>query len=162
MSLLHQWAVAWAVPLAAVQDLQRRMGLLTDLPPPPAAGAPARSEAWVQSAARIAASQQGIRVFRNNVGALKDDTGRVIRYGFANDSKALNERITSSDLGGWRPKLVTPDMVGTRVAISWWRECKPPGWQYTGTGREVAQKTWIDAVNADGGDAAFLTEPSGV
>lgn len=160
---LHQWALDWGVSAPALQDLQHRLGLLTPAIVA-AAGAPPdqHTEAYVQSLARVEASNRGIRVFRNNVGALKDEDGRVVRYGFANDSKALNAVIKSSDLGGWRPILITPQMVGTRVAQSWWRECKAPGWQYTGTGREVAQKAWIDAVNADGGDAAFLTDPKGV
>lgn len=47
-------------------------------------------------------------MFRNNVGALEDKTGRVVRYGLCKGS---------SDLIGWRTVEVTPDMVGKPVAV---------------------------------------------
>ena len=59
------------------------------------------SEAAVQAAIRIRASELGVRLFRNNVGACVDETGRVIRYGLANDSAQLQKRLKSSDLVGW-------------------------------------------------------------
>lgn len=157
MSLLS-WALRYGVSPAALNDLQHELGLLT---PPLQLDSPAfgKSEAFVQSGARLEASRQGIRAFRNNVGALKDDTGRVVRYGLANESKAINDVVKSSDLIGWRPVVITPAMVGYRFAQAWGREVKEPGWQFTGSGREVAQKAWIDMGNADGGDFAFLTDP---
>lgn len=78
-----------------------------------------------------------------------------MRYGLANDTKKLNEKIKSSDLIGWRPVLVTPAHVGTLIAQFVSRECKKPSWAYTGTPHEVAQLRWIAAVTADGGDAKF-------
>lgn len=155
---IHQWAIRWGVHAAALQDLQHHLGTLTpnvELPKE----AQGKHEAWVQSVARVEASRDGIKTFRNNVGALKDKTGRLVRYGLANDSEKLNELIKSSDLIGWRPLLVIPEMVGTKVAQFWCRECKEPGWQYTGADREPAQLAWINMVNADGGDAAFLCDP---
>ncbi len=99
----------------------------------------------------------GVYLTRNNVGALTDKYGRLIRYGLANSSKAENERIKSADLIGWRTVTITPDMVGRRIAQFLSREAKAPGWHYTGTDREVAQKAWADLVNAAGGDACFAT-----
>ena len=49
-----------------------------------------------------------VRLFRNNVGALEDKTGRVVRYGLCKGS---------SDLIGWQSVEITPDMVGQRVAV---------------------------------------------
>ena len=56
------------------------------------------AESRVQSIARLAASELGWRVFRNNVGVLRDDRGVPVRFGLANDSKSLNEQIKSGDL----------------------------------------------------------------
>lgn len=116
------------------------------------------SEARVQSEVRLEAASRGVRLWRNNSGQLPDDNGRPVRYGLANDSKALNEVIKSSDLVGWRKTLVTPAMVGTYLAIVVCRECKPPGWHLTPSDkRGAAQAAWLALVAADGGDAAFAT-----
>ena len=150
--MIRAWAVQWGVPLAAVLDLEQRMGLHAVAITPAAAG---HTEAWVQSRVRLAAAAEGIRAWRNNVGVLKDgEDGRPVRFGLANDSPALNKHLKSSDLIGWRPVVIH----GVKVAQFWCRECKEPGWQYTGTEREQAQKRWIEAVLADGGDAAFVSD----
>lgn len=115
------------------------------------------SESRVQSLVRLEASQFDTKLWRNNVGVLLDATGRPVRYGLANDSAALNRVLKSGDLIGWRTIIVTPDMVGRRIARFVSRECKPEGWRYTGTEREVAQLAWADLINAAGGDAAFAT-----
>lgn len=54
-------------------------------------------------------SKPGVRIWRNNCGALKDADGRLIRFGVANPG--------GSDLIGWRSMTVTPDMVGSKVAV---------------------------------------------
>jgi hypothetical protein len=155
MSPLYTWATRWGVSLAAVQDLQRELGLAT--PVPQTESGPARSEAWVQSVVRLEASNKGLHLWRNNVGALTDKGGRLVRFGLANDSKELNATLKSGDLVGWRPVTITPQMVGLRIAQFVSRECKEPGWQYTATEREVAQLNWANLVNAAGGDARFVT-----
>lgn len=153
---LCQWAAQWRVPLEAIQDLQYRLGLDA---PPDATSTPGtgRSEAWVQSAVRLEASKLGWRLFRNNVGAFQDSTGRWVRYGLANDSAALNKKLKSGDLVGIKPVVVTPEMVGQKLGVFVSREVKQEGWRYTGTEREVAQLAWINLVNSLGGDAAFTT-----
>lgn len=158
MSVLHQWAIAHGVSLAAIQDLQIRLGVLT-LPASAEVSGPAKSEAWAQSAVRLEASQKGAKLWRNNVGALQDKRGRLVRYGLANDSAELNDAIKSADLIGWRPVLITPAHVGHTIGQFVSREIKEPGWQYTGADREPAQLAWANAVNAAGGDARFATGP---
>ena len=90
-----------------------------------------------------------------------DKSGRPVRYGLANDSKALNETIKSADLIGWRSRLIMPGDVppeGLRVAVFVSIECKEAGWEYNPNDEhEKAQKRWADMVNAAGGVACFST-----
>lgn len=154
MTPLHQWAIKWQVPMAALQDLQRTMGM--DVPP--VAAPPSGSgEAWLQSAVRLEASQKGLRVWRNNVGALQDASGRWMRFGLANDSKGMNASIKSGDLIGIRPVVVTQAHVGHTFGLFVSYECKSPGWTYSGTEHEVAQLKWQNIVNSLGGEARFVS-----
>lgn len=115
------------------------------------------SEAAVQQQIRITASQRGWRLWRNNVGVLRDERGVPVRYGLANESAAVNATIKSADLIGIRPVLITQDMVGTVIGQFVSVECKREGWHYTGTKREVAQQRWAEMVRALGGHACFST-----
>lgn len=151
-----QWAVRNKVSNDALAELRGMFGLedsttLSTLP----AGS---SEAAVQSIVRLEAARKGLKLWRNNVGALLDTRGVPVRYGLANDSKALNEVVKSGDLIGWRPVLIMPAHVGSTIAQFVSRECKRPGWKYTGDDHERAQLRWAEAVIADGGDAAFCNE----
>lgn len=159
MNVLHTWAQAWGVPAAALYDLQTRLGLLTPAMNEEAGPSTGKSEAWAQSAVRLEASQKGARLFRNNVGALKDQKGRLVRYGLANDSAQMNAAIKSGDLVGIRPVLIGPHHIGQKVGVFVSREIKEPGWQYSGTEREVAQLAWVNLITSMGGDAAFATGP---
>jgi hypothetical protein len=107
---------------------------------------------------RLKASQEGWRLWRNNVGATYTQKGDFIRYGLANDSTAVNCIIKSSDLIGIKPILITPDMVGKIIGrfVSW--EVKNNNWTYKGTEREQAQLNWINLINTLGGEAKFITE----
>ena len=116
------------------------------------------SEARVQSEIRLEAARKGVRLYRNNSGALKDEHGRLVRFGLGNESTALNRKFKSADLIGWRTVTVTPDMVGCKIAQFLARECKYEGWVYTGSEREQAQKAFLDLVVAEGVDACFATE----
>lgn len=158
---IHQWAIQWGVPAAAVYDLQRRLGLDTPVLPPDAGAADdadTASESRVQSLVRLEAAQKGVRLWRNNVGALMPkDSKRLVRFGLANDSEQLNDILKSADLIGWRSVRIEPAHVGCVFAQFVSREIKEEGWQYTGQEREPAQKAWADMVNAAGGDAGFAT-----
>ncbi len=153
---IHEWAQRWGLPIECVRDLQLTLGTYTPplLPDAPGYG---KSEAWAQSVVRLEASEKGVTLFRNNVGAHKDVSGRLVRYGLANDSKGLNEALKSHDLIGFRPRLILPQHVGHTIAQFTSREIKEPGWQYTGADREPAQLAFGNLVNAAGGDAAFAT-----
>ena len=149
---IYDWAVRWGVPQQALAELMREIGA-HDVP----RNADGSSEARVQSEIRLEAPGAGVKLWRNNVGVLRDDTGRPVRYGLANDSPALNARIKSADLIGWRRVVITPAHVGQAIAQFVSRECKPSGWRYAGTDREQAQAKWAAMVTLDGGDACFAT-----
>ena len=124
--------------------------------PPPPTETPSASESRVQSLVQLEAVKRRIWPLRNNSGALPNpDTGVPVRFGLGNVSKAFNEVMKSSDLIGVEPVVITQDMVGKTIGRFWARECKPEGWTFKGTEREVAQKNFIDKVNSLGGNAAF-------
>jgi len=141
----------WGVPLAAVEDLRRELGMAkTD--PKVQQGL---SEGAVQVQIRIEATRKGCRLWRNNVGATYTQDGSFLRYGLANDSKQMNDKVKSSDLIGLRPLLITQSHVGGVVGQFIAREVKPSMWSYTGTNRELAQLNFLNLVTSMGGDAAF-------
>ena len=150
---LHDWSIRHHVSLQALQELHI---LLTSTVPSPTASQGA-SETDVQARIRVAASQAGDVLWRNNTGVLKDERGVPVRFGLCNESKAVNDKCKSSDLIGIKRVLITQQMVGSTVGQFYAREVKRAGWRYTGTPREVAQLRFIEAVVAMGGDAGFAT-----
>jgi hypothetical protein len=108
------------------------------------------NEAYVQSFLRLQLGREGYKLWRNNVGVLKDKNGRPVRYGLANETPAMNRAFKSGDLVGWRPVLITPEMVGKLLAQFVSLEAKRP------KGRVMeAQERWRDLVNAAGGYAVI-------
>lgn len=138
-------------PVAAAELVE----CFTDVVDPP--GAQDKSEAWAQQRARFRIAQGGAMAWRNNVGALKDERGVPVRYGLANESKAVNDKLKSSDLILAIPRRITRQDVGTTLAQFGSVECKPPGWRYTGTPRERAQLAWLTLIRRLGGFATFST-----
>jgi len=103
----------------------------------------ANAETTLQQQIRLAlGTLPYVRAFRNQVGSLPDPrTGRLVTFGLARGS---------ADLVGWRTVTVTPDMVGTTVAVFLSIEVK------TATGRlRPEQQQWLDAVQAAGGIAGI-------
>lgn len=150
---MHVWAEKWGIPKEALEELQ---GAMNALPRSKSPGAEI-SESVVQSRVRLAAARQGWPLWRNNVGVLKDEKGRPVRYGLANESAKVNRDLKSHDLIGIRPVEITSDMVGGHIGQFVSLEVKKPGWNYTGTPREKAQLKWAQVVWANGGDARFIT-----
>lgn len=115
-------------------------------------------ESDIQNALRIAASREGWRLWRNNVGAGMLDNGSFIRWGLANDSSAVNASVKSGDLIGIRPVIITPSMVGTELGQFASLEVKRPEWKFNPNNpRDVAQKRWADLINSLGGYALVST-----
>lgn len=148
---IHEWARRNGVSHTALSELAQIMGVEST----EHASGGERSEARVQDLARLTASKLGWRLFRNNCGALKDETGRIVRYGLCNDTPAMNKRIKSSDLIGIRPVIITPDMVGTTLGQFVAREVKREGWKYKATEHEQAQLRFGEIVTSLGGDFKF-------
>ena len=98
------------------------------------------SESRILADVRIALSKLGVRIWRNNCGQYFNDNRHVIRYGVANPG--------GSDLIGFRSVLVTPDMVGSRMAVFVAVECKAPNGRAT-----PEQRNFLEQVAQAGGIA---------
>ena len=146
---LLEWQRKHGITAEALADLATMVGLNV---PRSSKGTP---EARVQDEARLLASKMGWRLFRNNVGVLKDERGVPVRYGICNDSPAMNKRIKSSDLIGIRPVVITQDMVGSTIGQFVAREVKKAGWKYKGTEHEQAQLAFGTLIIGLGGDFKF-------
>ena len=116
------------------------------------------SEAAVQGDIRIEAARRGISLWRNNSGALNDETGRLVRFGLGNDSKRINDEFKSSDLIGIWPQIVTAPMVGQIIGRFFAVEVKEPGWKKPSNKREIAQSNFLGHVRGLGGHALFAQD----
>lgn len=103
------------------------------------------TEVGIMRRIQTALTVLGARVFRNNVGLLEDRCGNKVRYGLC---------VGSSDLIGWNSLLVTPDLVGKRVAIFLAVEVKKPWGKVTDE-----QEAFIAAVRRAGGIAIVAHSP---
>lgn len=90
-------------------------------------------------------SENGTRLFRNQVGVYRLADGRALSSGLCPGS---------SDLIGWHPKLVTQEMVGKTVAIFMAVETKSHGWRENSESA-IRQRDFINTVKKDGGIAFF-------
>jgi hypothetical protein len=101
-----------------------------------------QSEAKVEQDIVLAASEDGHRLLRNNVGAYKDKRGMWIKYGVGGKG--------GSDEIGWTTVIITPEMVGKKLAVFTAIEVKSE------TGRASAdQKLFIGSVQRGGGIAGI-------
>lgn len=153
---LTAWALRHNISPQAVADLQATLMAAIPTPNHVATG----SEAAAQQRIRLAAPKQGVRLWRNNVGACTDERGNHIRYGLANESPAMNKAVKSADLIGITPVTIKPEHVGGMLGVFTSIECKRPGWRYGGNAREAAQLAWAEVVISLGGIAQFATDPS--
>lgn len=165
---LTEWAERWGVPHQAFAELIA----CSIVPSEPDELVGGKSEAYVQSAVRLAAPYKGLYLWRNNVGAgsvanlkeLCDDcrrcARRIIRWGLGNDSKKINDVMKSADLIGIEKKLVTADMVGSFIGKFHSIETKAEDWQFSGTQQEVAQLAWSTLINSLGGSAKIVKSAS--
>lgn len=154
MSNLTQWAIRHGVSHVALADL---VDMFTGESSVVKVEGVEGSESWVSSQIKLEAARLGVKLTRNNVGALKDVKGRSVRYGLWNESKMMNQRIKSGDFIGIRPILIDVSHIGSTIGQFVMREVKESDWVYTGEGREEAQMRCIQMVNGLGGDACFAS-----
>lgn len=122
------------------------------------------SETVVQQRTRLAFADIG-PMWRNNVGACVDDTGRQIRYGLGNDSAQLNAVIKSSDLIGITPvtAFLASEQRWVTLGVFTALEIKASGWhQRPGDDRATAQAKFHSIVRDAGGFAGFVTDPNDI
>ena len=116
------------------------------------------SETDLMRRLQVRASQLGARLFRQNVGLAW--VGKVTRgpgaYNLGpSDVLIRNARPFHAgiegmaDLGGWLPVKITPEMVGTTIAVYTQVEVKE------NARPTKEQLAWIKAVNAAGGRAGI-------
>lgn len=118
------------------------------------------SEADLMRRLQILASSLGARLFRQNSGQAwvgKVERGpRTVTIG-PTDIVIRNARPFHAgfqgmaDLGGWRPVVITQEMVGATIAQRLEAEVKTSGGRAT-----KEQLAWIDAVNKAGGRAGVV------
>ena len=94
------------------------------------------NEHIVQNQIRLALSTGPVRLFRNNTGALKDQNGRLVRFGLCTGS---------SDLIGWTTIEITEEHLGQKIAVFTAIEVKDRG---TPTD---AQMRFLERVQSSGG-----------
>lgn len=158
MNTYEEWRAAFPQAAAA---LEQTLGAMPWPVTPP--GGDGKSEAWSQQQVRLQVAHAGALAWRNNVGATPSrcpDCGapqQPVRYGLANDSAALNERIKSSDLILCIPRVIQPQDVGRTIGQFGSIEAKRPGWSFTGKGREAGQMAWLSLIASKGGLAMFST-----
>lgn len=155
MTPIDAWRQRWHLPHAALIELEAALSASSGLPTPISFGA--SPEAQASKEILVDASRHGVKLFRNNVGVLQDETGRPVRYGLANESPQMNQAIKSSDFIGWESVVIRPDHVGTCIARFVAREAKHGEWRYRGDKHETAQKRWLDMITLAGGNAKFAT-----
>jgi len=163
MSQLSDWANDWSVSDDAMSALYKLIGFVPDTP----VELEGKNEAYVQSAVRLAAPMYAYNLGRNNRGALPNEAGVPIRFGWLNDTPQLDKVCKTGDLlgyqSGWFRDYQTLEPV--KVAVFAMTECKKAGWKFSPNDkREVAQLRAINMVQAGGGIACFTTGslPQGV
>lgn len=149
--LLNDWAKKWNISDEALTDLFSQT-IPCNLSVSDTLGI---AEAAIQARVRLEAAQKGIRLWRNNVGAVYTADGSFLRYGLANESKAQNGILKSADLIGIRRVLITPSDVGKIIGQFVSREIKRSSWKFSK--QDEAQLNWANLINSYGGDAKFAT-----
>lgn len=99
------------------------------------------SEQAIQQRIRLALSRGPVRLWRNNVGRLLDQQGRMVTFGLCPGS---------ADLIGYTTVTVGPEMVGQRVAVFTAVEVKAPKGRAT-----VEQLAFLEHIRAAGGKAGI-------
>ena len=153
---MNEWVAKHGISQAAMSELADILMKSKDV----GGIKPGMSESAVSQRIVLAASKKGIRLFRNNVGACEDTTGRSIRYGLANISKQMSTVVKSADLIGITPVKIAKNHVGSTIGVFTSIESKREGWLYKATEHEKAQNNWLNVVRSLHGIAYFANNES--
>lgn len=122
------------------------------------------SEDIIQQRTRLAFAPIG-PLWRNNTGAMQDETGRWVRYGLCNESSQLNAKIKSSDLIGITPCTAFLASTGRWETLGVFTalEIKPSDWRPSAADQRAnAQAKFHAIVREVGGFAGFVTHPDDI
>lgn len=120
-----------------------------------------QSEFEISQKIQLSGPKHKCFLLRNNSGAFKDYTGRLVRFGLGNVSANHAEVMKSSDLIGITEVTITPEMVGKKLGVFTAIEVKREDWkQSQNNKREIAQQNFINWVKLRGGLATFMSDPS--
>lgn len=108
----------------------------------------AKRESNILREAMLEASRLGSRIFRNNIGVAVYPDGSRVAYGLCPGS---------SDLIGWTPITITPEMVGKKLAVFTAIETKSAK-----GGVQDNQDNFVDQVKVAGGYAGIARTPEDV
>lgn len=119
-------------------------------------------EGYAMQEVRKRASDWKARLYRNNTGCLKDQSGRPVRFGLGNESPKINKIYKTGDYIGWFPVTITPEMVGKTIAVFANIEVKAVGFtvklDYNPNSREYAQNNFNQLVISHNGIAGFASD----
>lgn len=113
------------------------------------------SEARNQEEILLSAARHNRPLWRNNSGAFKDETGRLIRFGLGHVSQAHNKVWKSPDLVGITPMTIKHHHVGRVVGVFTGVEVKRENWSFKDTAHEMAQYNCLAEINKRGGFGMF-------
>ena len=114
-----------------------------------------KPESEVQQTIQIESMRHKCVLMRNNSGAFKDETGRLVRFGLGNLSS--KQQTKSSDLIGITEVLITQEMVGQTLGVFTAIEVKEESWNANKklNEREEKQNNFLLFVKSKGGIAGF-------
>jgi len=101
-------------------------------------------ETRLQNQIRLAVSANcdGVTLYRNHTGALRDNRGKFVQFGLSPGSP---------DLVGYKKVQITEDMVGQDLAVFVGMEIKVPGEK-----ARDDQQLWLDRLEEHGGIAGVV------
>ena len=101
-------------------------------------------ETRLQNEIRLAVSAncEGVTLYRNHTGALRDNRGKYVQFGLSPGSP---------DLVGYKRVQITEDMVGQDLAVFVGMEIKVPGEK-----ARDDQQHWLDRLEEHGGIASVV------
>lgn len=121
------------------------------------------TEQSVQQECLVTAPSLDMYLGRNNSGAYtaKQPPSPGTRWGWCNHNKQLNSVFKTPDLLGWTSIVVTPEMIGKRVAVFTMVEVKDPDWKLEDNDKRAqAQLNCINKGIEAGAIAGFVTNVS--